>query len=91
MAQVFGDVGLIGGEESEIHAFQMFGQNSLDERRLIIDLLELAEHVFLIQKLDIDGGKAALTEYVADFLALEGGGPDKGDGKEIGASWRMGS
>ncbi len=41
----FRDIGLVGGEEGEIDALQMLGQNPLNERRLVIDLIELAERV----------------------------------------------
>ncbi len=75
----FRDVGLVGGEEGKIHAFQMLRRYSLNDTRLVIDLLELTERILLVQKLDIDGGKAALAEDIANLLALEGGGSDEGD------------
>ena len=72
------------GKEGEIDAFQMLGQNCLDEGRLVVDLIQLAERVFLIQQLDVDGGKVALAQDIADFLALQRGRADQGDGEQIG-------
>ena len=75
--------GLVSGEECKVHAFQMLRQDSLNERWFVIDLLKLAEHFLFIQQLEFGGGKAALAEYVADFLALEGSGTDQSYGEEI--------
>ena len=51
----------------------MFGQDALNESRLVANGIQLAQGLIVIEQTNIVRGKIAVAEYIFEFAAFEGG------------------
>ncbi len=61
----------VGGEEGEVHTFELLGADALDEVHLVADRFQLAERLVVIKQPDIDGRKIPFTQDFGDLFSLE--------------------
>src|ERR1700719_3027862 len=72
---VSGEV-LFGGEEGEIDVIHVFGQDTLNKRRLVANCFELTKRLVVVEQANVMGGEITVADYVFQLAALEAGGPD---------------